>query len=75
MVVSVGDRVKLANDVTYKRYVYCPGRKGKRLMWATQDELDYGETGEDGGERVYNIDESAVRVRYSDARVSGGTEG
>lgn len=22
-------RVKLANDVTYKRYVYCPGREGK----------------------------------------------
>ena len=44
-------------------------------MWATQDELDYGETEEDGGERVYNIDEGAVRVRYSDARVSGGTEG
>lgn len=33
----MGGRVKLANDVTYKRYVYCLGTirtgYGKRLMW------------------------------------------
>ena len=33
----MGGRVKLANDVTYKRYVYCLGtiqtKYGKGLMW------------------------------------------
>ena len=51
MVVCVyRGRVKLANDVTYKRYVYCLGRGRKWLMWAMQDELDHGETEEDGSE-------------------------
>ena len=31
MVVRVGGRVKLANDVTYKRYAYCPKGKGKGM--------------------------------------------
>ena len=51
MVVCVyRGRVKLANDVTYKRYVYCLGREWKWLTWAVQDELDDGETEEDGSE-------------------------
>ena len=43
-------RVKLANDVTYKRYVYFLGRERKWLMWAMKDELDDGEIEEDGSE-------------------------
>ena len=50
MVVCVGGRVKLANDVTYKRYIYCSGRERKGLTWVVQDELDNGETEEDGSE-------------------------
>ena len=50
MVVCVGGRVKLANDVTYKRYVYCSGREWTWLTWAMQDELDDGEIEEDGSE-------------------------
>ena len=39
MVMCVGGRVKLANDITYKRFVYRLGRKKRR------EEADAGYTG------------------------------
>lgn len=49
--------------------------KGNRLTWDLQDELDDGETEEDGGEGVHNPDEGAVRIGYTYACVSRRNEG
>ena len=42
--MCVGGRVKLANDVTYKRYVYCRGGGGNG-EGREEDKADVGYTG------------------------------
>lgn len=70
MLKQIAFRVKLANDVTYKRYVSWSDRgNGSPDQSVFQNEPYYGEAEKDGGKGVLDIDESSLWPRDSYASV------